>query len=58
MDKKIKHKSQFRTLLALTFKQTYAKIGGFIVLGILMHHDLTFLCLVPITLVEMFILAF
>jgi ABC-type antimicrobial peptide transport system permease subunit len=35
MEKKNKPKSQFRTLLGLTFKQGYARLGGAIVLGIL-----------------------
>lgn len=35
MKKQITPKSQLRTLIALTFKQGYAKLGGFIVLGIL-----------------------
>ena len=35
MQKKMKPKSQFRTLVALTFKQGYARLGGAIVLGIL-----------------------
>lgn len=35
MSKKVKAKSQLRVLTSLTFKQTYAKIGAFIVLGVI-----------------------
>jgi peptide/nickel transport system permease protein len=35
MQKRVKPKSQFRTLIGLTFKQGYARLGGVIVLGIL-----------------------
>ena len=35
MQKKMQPKSQFRTLVGLTFKQGYARIGGAVVLAIL-----------------------